>query len=458
MKAALFAEPWTRADEYATAARPDLRVREDELFQLPPVGSELEIQARWFAGDYGLEFETADSEPVRIVQFGIWNREAGPDFVDAAVEIGGRKLHGAIEIDVEDRDWERHGHATNPSFENVVLHVVVHCGGARFFTRTANGRNVPQVHLPGLSTKPFSMPALAKPGRCVAPLAKLDKAAARNLLETAAYYRLQRKGSRLARFARVHGPDEALFMGVAEALGYRENKIPFLLLAERLTLRHLRKQPAEAVLLGVSGFLERSSRDGGAETYLRSLWEQWWPVRASLDRFLLPPASWRLGAARPANHPQRRLAALALVAQRWNEFRVAAQPGRPAQIFDFFESLGHDFWETHATLTSRPLARPVAIVGRDRAREILLNVVGPAALQNDPGVLLSLCDVPSGPPSRKVTIARRRLFGENQSLAEEIVRSAVAEQGLLQIYEDFCQRDATDCAACPFPGVAAGWH
>jgi Protein of unknown function (DUF2851). len=62
----------------------------------------------------------------RIVQFGVWNREAGPDFRDAAIRInGGEPIHGCIEIDLLDRSWESHGHATNPAFEATALHVFV---------------------------------------------------------------------------------------------------------------------------------------------------------------------------------------------------------------------------------------------------------------------------------------------------------------------------------------------
>ena len=45
---------------------------------------ELELQAHWFASDFGREFRTTAGDAVRIVQFGVWNREAGPDFADNA--------------------------------------------------------------------------------------------------------------------------------------------------------------------------------------------------------------------------------------------------------------------------------------------------------------------------------------------------------------------------------------
>ncbi|NNE90095.1 MAG: DUF2851 family protein, partial [Verrucomicrobiales bacterium] len=114
-----------------------------------PAYTEMEIQARWFGGEFGRTFETTDGEPVEIVQFGHWNHSAGPDFTEAAVKIGGEVLTGAIEIDLEAASWESHGHSGSPDFEAVVLHVFLHSpeSGQRFFTRTVNHKSVPQVQI-----------------------------------------------------------------------------------------------------------------------------------------------------------------------------------------------------------------------------------------------------------------------------------------------------------------------
>ena len=67
------AEPYSQLRAYA-------KVRERPLFSLPRNFTELELQARWFAGDFGRSFTGTAGQEIEIVQFGIWNREAGPDF------------------------------------------------------------------------------------------------------------------------------------------------------------------------------------------------------------------------------------------------------------------------------------------------------------------------------------------------------------------------------------------
>src|SRR5262249_53966668 len=153
-------------------------VREEPLLPVPRQWTELELQAHWFAGDFGREFTTTTGGPVRIVQFGVWNREAGPDFAEAAVAFGdGGPKRGGMEFDPDARDWERHGHATNPNYESVVLHVFTRTGGSESFARTAQHRLVPQVLLDLAQLTddvPVSLPE-AKLGRCAGPLRELPE-------------------------------------------------------------------------------------------------------------------------------------------------------------------------------------------------------------------------------------------------------------------------------------------
>src|SRR6476659_10288001 len=122
------------------------RVHEHALFPALRTPSELELQARWFAGDFGRRFTSVTGDEIEIVQFGTCNREAGPDFSDAAVRINGSDpVRGTIEFDLADRSWETHGHATNPAFDDAVLHVFVEQSERAFFTRSKSNRNVTQL-------------------------------------------------------------------------------------------------------------------------------------------------------------------------------------------------------------------------------------------------------------------------------------------------------------------------
>jgi hypothetical protein len=274
------------ADCYAQI-RSAPRVRERALFVSRRIPSELELQAHWFAGDFGKHFVSTAGDKIEIVQFGTWNREAGPDFRDAAIRINGADtIRGCVEIDVVDRNWETHGHATNPAFEETVLHVFIEKSGREFFTRTKSNRNVQQVCI-----DPTALPdaftaniPLARPGRCQAPLKDLPEERVCSMLDAAAQFRLQQKANRIRNKIEDHGRDETLFQEIANALAYKQNKLPFTLLAQRLPLKLLRENPddCEALLFGAAGFLETPDLDvykRSTREYVRQLWDRWSPHR-----------------------------------------------------------------------------------------------------------------------------------------------------------------------------------
>src|SRR5207253_1226715 len=218
------------------------------------------------------------------------------------------------------------------------------------------------------------------------PLGNLPEDRVRSVLDAAAQFRLQKKAARIRAKIDNHGRDEALFQEIAAALGYKENKLPLTLIAQRLSLKALRRdlKDAEAILFGIAGLLETPDLaiyKKSAKNYVRELWDRWWPHRDRLQRLILPAKIWKLSSTRPVNHPQRRLAALAILVREWPAFRRSLEK------------------RTAAT----------------------------------------------------------RLFGDGPR-RRKFTKTIAHQQALLQIYEDFCLQDNSDCANCPFPEQMAKWR
>ena len=440
------------------------RVRERALFLPLRTPNELELQARWFAGDFGKNFVGATGDKIDIVQFGTWNRESGPDFSDAAISVNGSEpLRGCIEIDLVDRNWDLHGHSVNPAFEETVLHVFVDKSDREFFTRTRSNRNVPQIQIdPAILPEAFSANIpLARPGRCQAPLRNLPEERVRSVLNAAAQFRMQKKAARIRAKIDNHGRDEALFQEIAGALGYKENKLPFMLIAQRLSLKSLlgKMADAEAILFGLAGFLESPDLavyKKSAKNYVRELWDRWWPHRDELQRLILPHKAWRLSGTRPANHPQRRLAALSILVREWPAFRRSLGKQDAAAVEKFFARVDHPFWKFHYTLTAPASPEAMALVGQSRIADILANVVLPFWREEDVDCWPQYAKLPARLTNRRLETAATRLFGDDPR-RREFTKTIAHQQALLQIYEDFCLQDNSDCAHCPFPEQMAKW-
>jgi hypothetical protein len=440
------------------------RVRERALFLPLRTPSELELQARWFAGEFGRSFVSTRGNHVDVIQFGTWNREAGPDFSDAAISVnGGEPIRGCVEIDLVDRNWELHGHATNPVFDQTVLHVFVDKSEREFFTRTISNRNVPQIRIdPATLPEAFSANIpLARPGRCKAPLKNLPEERVRGVLDAAARFRLQKKAARMRAKIDNHGRDDALFQEISAALGYKENKLPFTLIAQRISLKSFRQNPtdAEAILFGLAGFLETPNLavyKKSARNYVRELWDRWWPNRDELQRLILPAKIWKLSSTRPTNHPQRRLAALSILIRKWVAFRRALEKRNAKTVERFFDSLDHPFWKLHYTLTAKASPKPMALVGESRVADILANVIFPFWSIDGADLFAEYAKLRAPLSNRPLETGATRLFGEDPR-RREFTKSIAHQQALLQIYEDFCLQDNSDCAQCPFPEQMANW-
>ena len=123
---------------------------------------------------------------------------------------------------------------------------------------------------------------------------------------------------------------------------------------------------------------------------------------------------------------------------------------------NFFSALDHLFWRFHYTLTADASPKEIALIGESRVADILANVLFPFWLSEDGEVWRAYAQLPARLSNRRLETAATRLFG-NDPRRTQFVRTVAYQQGLLQIYEDFCMQDNSDCAQCPFPEQMRKW-
>ncbi len=68
---------------------------------------------------------TASGEAIQVIGLGEHSMHAGPDFINARIQIGATTWAGNVEVHVRASDWYDHKHHTDKAFDNVILHVVM---------------------------------------------------------------------------------------------------------------------------------------------------------------------------------------------------------------------------------------------------------------------------------------------------------------------------------------------
>ena len=435
--------------------------------------SERHLQCLWFDSKLRPStLHTGSGEPVIVEHPGQWNLEAGPDFLNAALLVGAekRRIHGDVEIHIHPKDWQRHGHARNPRYSALAAHITYFPGtAAPLPAKTIQIAFQPALkHTPlfsfeniDLTAYPF-LPFPAHNHPCAMRLAQYTQEQRMHLLESAGEERLRRKTGRMAQAIAEQGAEQALYEEMMAAMGYKPNRTAGRQLARTIPLHALREESAGrpftayAILAGAAGLLPEkiaTSLDADARKFVRQLWDEWWKHQSPWNHVRMSRADWQLHAIRPANHPLRRLAAMAdifigdtpvmpLLATpdkdptKWLQ-RMQAHLSQPSAI---------TFWRHRAGLGGKVHAAPVALLGPDRTAALLANVIVPwtAATGGDVSPLLPLL-----PPEEDNTVVRQTaqmLFGHDHNPRH--YRTGLRLQGLMQIFQDFCLPARHLCADC----------
>ncbi|MDE1171287.1 MAG: DUF2851 family protein [Verrucomicrobium sp.] len=259
------------------------------------------------------------------------------------------------------------------------------------------------------------------------------------LVRAAGLFRLRRKARRLKLRRRAVGLRQLLWEELAGALGYHRNQAPFRHLARRLPASLL--EPLEAgdragLLFGVAGLLPEGdlrALPAPAQDAARILWDRWWKARAAFDYAVLPASSWSRTQIRPANRPERRLAALAVLLPHLDRLERAVAR-RDAAAFARVCAEAHDpFWSRHAAWKGKPAPKPLLLVGAERLDDLVHNLFWPLVAQEDPDAAAAALEALPAAESRPARQVRELLFGDAPARP---LRRALFQQGLLELRRD----------------------
>ena len=397
------------------------------------------------------ELRTADGQRLEVLNPGIHNMDAGPDFLGAKIKLDGTEWVGNVEIHTKTSDWFRHHHDTDAAYENIILHVAAEVDRKLFYP---NGREIPQVQLevPSYVTKNYAeLNRSDSRPRCREVVSTLSTFLVHNWLTSLTLERFEERARQIMQRREELDKDweNTLFVTLARNFGFGINGDAFEQWARAVPMRAVGKHrddlfQIEAIFFGQAGLLNGDSPDD----YHVRLQKEYRYLRQKFTLTPINPAVWKFLRLRPQNFPHIRIAQLAMLyyEQRLNLSRLLN-----AESFNEVNALllthVSDYWRTHYTFggnVTRPVEKRLSEASLNL---IVINTVAPMLFAY--GKYKSehhLCD--------RAFSLWQQLKAESNAVVRDwtaagvMCENAADSQALIQLHRHYCQR--RDCLRCQF--------
>ena len=401
----------------------------------------------------GKGLASTDGQPVVVLKPGEHNRDAGPDFFNARILIGGVEWVGNVEVHLRSSDWKSHRHSADKGYNNVILHVVYEHDCEIVLE---NG-NVPAT----LELKSFVHPAivanydfLMTPSDgdsipCAKRLSGVPSLVTGSFLDRLAVERIEAKSEVVRRLLNEsHGSwEQTCYWLMAHYFGGKVNALPFELLAKATDQRLLARWKdnttrIEALLMGQAGLLEGYFEDD----YPRQLQADYEALRTAAGLVPVDGFLWRFFRIRPSAFPTIRISQFAnLVAQSANLFSTLLDMTDVHSIENLFNCRASDYWDNHYRFDQVSAKAVTKRMGRMQADLLIINAWVP---------LLLVYGESHGQQHYKdqAMALLQQLPAESNRIVRQFAAAALTpenaaqSQGLIQLKSNYCaSRRCLDC-------------
>ncbi|MEE0453474.1 MAG: DUF2851 family protein [Sodaliphilus sp.] len=393
---------------------------------------------------------TNTGKKVRVVDPGLLNTDAGPDFFNAKIEIDGHMWVGNVEMHYRATDWKRHRHDSDKAYDSVILHVVAKDDAP---VRRTNGELIPQLVLevsPQFNADYASLVGATIEVPCATKIKQVPHLTIVEWVEGLAFERLHGKVERIHQLLdSFNGSwEDVCYVTLARNFGFGINNDAFERLARRTPLRLLGKHSdsvlqIEALLFGQAGMLD--AQKPGMDSYYNQLCTEYAFLSNKFQLTPMEKESWKLFRIRPQNFPYRRIAMLAQFIEGGFRMmnRILEAEGEK-EMRALFEMELSGYWTKHYTF-GKPNERATATLSRSSIDIILINTVAPLLYAY--GELTGNYEM-----TDKAIKLLEDLRAESNSIVSHFVAygidcpDALTSQALVQLKREYC--DARKCIYC----------
>ena len=402
--------------------------------------------------------KTTDGECLEVIDTGLHNMHAGPDFFNAKVKIGSTMWVGNVEIHTRASDWYAHQHQNDKAYDNVVLHV---CKNADRDVVTVSGRKLPQLEIGVPQYVADNYRNLLETDHyppCYKIIPNLSKLTIHSWMSALQTERLEQKTKAIEqRVKQCDGSwEEAYFQTLARNYGFGVNGDAFETWARGIKLNDIAHHrddalQVEAFFIGQAGLLqlesipERYREQALNDGYYMKLQQEYNYLARKFSMKPMNYGDWKFLRMRPQNFPHIRISQLAnLYYERKAGLSDLIECKTVNDIQQLLSTTVSPYWETHYTFGAKSSRRSKHL-SANSLRLIIINTAIPmyfayGRYKNDE----QLCD--------------RALYFLEQLKAEDNhitrmwsdcgmeIENAGDSQALIQQKNNYCDRK--DCLRC----------
>lgn len=313
------------------------------------------MQAGWKTGLFlKPDLQLTDGRKLEIINRGIHNKNNGPDFSQAKIRIDNTIWAGSIEFHVKSSDWIKHGHSTDPAYQNVILHIVWENDNE---IHAQDGSTLPCLELKNIVSQKqlnnyLSLTQSLKEIPCEESIKDINSITVYQMLQRTVVERIERKTERIRETLLANNNDwhKAFYKTLFRNFGFKTNQHAFEELAERIPVRVfdlLKDKPitSEALLIGCSGLL---NIDGNADEYSVFLKEEFKFLKHKYNLSELSPTLWKFSKMRPHNFPFIRLVQLASSLNRNYQLPARVLEAQTTKdLISLFNTQIPEYWKDH---------------------------------------------------------------------------------------------------------------
>ena len=398
------------------------------------------------------ELTTTDGKKVEVINPGMYNYDAGPDFKEAKVKIDGVLWVGNVEMHVRTSDWFRHGHDKDTSYDNIILHVVNIVDDT---LKYPDGNDIPQMQLdiPDYIKENYDklLRSDCSP-RCKNILGNVPRLLVHSWLSVLQVERLEERSHQiLERWELLDKNwEDTLFVTIARNFGFGKNGEAFEQWAHSVPMNAVGKHrdslfQIEAIFFGQAGLLNENNKQ--SDYYIR-LQKEYAYLRQKFSLTPINPNVWKFLRLRPQNFPHIRIAQLATLyySQKFNMSRIIESDSVDI-IYSLLNTKVSDYWQTHYTFSSdavKPTDKQLTKSSKDL---IIINGISPILfVYGRYKGYDSLCE--------KAITLWESIKPENNRYIRDWTAAGIQPehaadtQALIQLSHNYCEKH--DCLRCRF--------